>query len=171
MRNEERQEMTAMRPYSMDLRKRVAAAVDHHDGSLRQIARAFRVSLFFIVRLLQRRRPAGTLAPKPHGGGPPPALGPDDRQRLTDLIREQPDATLDQLKPRGGFTCRLKTVGLVFRRRLTRKKKGLHASRRDRPEVPKKRRWFRRKVRQIEPKRLIFVDETGVTTAMISVSA
>src|SRR5512142_2681250 len=46
------------------------------------------------------------------------------------------------------------------------KKKSLHASQRDRPEVQKKRRAFRREVRPIEPKRLVFVDETGVTTAM-----
>src|SRR5512142_1345661 len=56
MWSEGRQEVTAMRPYSMDLRERVAAAVKHHEGSIRQIARTFRVSTSFIVRLLQRRR-------------------------------------------------------------------------------------------------------------------
>jgi transposase len=156
-----------MRPYSTDLRERVAAAVDHGEGSQREIARRFRVSLSLLVRLLQRRRDAGTLEPKPHGGGPPPALGPDDRQRLAELIREQPDATLEQLKQRGGFTCSLKTLWLALRqRRLTFKKKSLHASEQDRPDVQEKRRLFRREVRRIEPKRLIFVDETGVTTAM-----
>ena len=156
-----------MRPYSTDLRERVAAAVDHGEGSQREIARRFRVSLSLLVRLLQRRRDVGTLEPKPHGGGPPPALGPDDRQRLAELIREQPDATLEQLKQRGGFTCSLKTLWLSLRqRRLTFKKKSLHASEQDRPDVQEKRRLFRREVRRIEPKRLIFVDETGVTTAM-----
>src|SRR5437870_4984799 len=104
-----------MRPYSTDLRERVIAAIDHHEGTLRQIARTFRVSLSFIVRLLQRRRAAGTLTPKSHGGGPPQALGPDDRQRLAALIQEQPDATLKQLKQRGGFTCSLKTLWLALR--------------------------------------------------------
>ena len=66
-----------MRPYSTDLRARVAAAIDHHEGSLRRIARTFRVSLACIVRLLQRRHAAGTLDPKPHGGSPPSALGPE----------------------------------------------------------------------------------------------
>jgi transposase len=156
-----------MRPYSTDLRERVAAAVDHQEGSLRQIARRFRVSLSFIARLLQRRRDADTLEPKPHGGGPPPVLGPDDRQRLAALIRGQPDATLEQLKQRGGFTCSLKTLWLALRRRgLTLKTKSLHASDQDRPDVQTKRRSFRRKVKRIEPERLVFVDETGVTTAM-----
>jgi transposase len=156
-----------MRPYSLDLRERVAAAVDHHEGSIRQIARIFRVSTSFIVRLFQQRRATGTLQPDPHGGGSPPALSPRDLDRLAQLIREQPDATLKQLKQRGGFTCSLKTLWFALDRQgLTRKKKSRHASERDRPDVQKKRRSFRRKVSKIEPKRLVFVDETGVTTAM-----
>jgi hypothetical protein len=61
-----------MGPYSMDLRERVAAAIDEGEGSERQITKRFRVSVSFVTRLLQRRRDAGTLAPKPHGGGPRP---------------------------------------------------------------------------------------------------
>ena len=156
-----------MRPYSLDLRERVAAAVDHHDGSIRWIARIFRVSTSFIVRLLQRRRTAGTLAPEPHRGGPPPALEPGDLERLAGLVGEQPDATLEQLRQRGGFQCSLKTLWFALDRLgLTRKKKSLHATQRDRPDVQTKRRRFRREVGQIEPKKLVFVDETGVTTAM-----
>jgi transposase len=156
-----------MRPYSSDLRQRIAAAVDHHDGSIRWIARVFRVSTSFVVRLLQRRRAAGTLDPEPHRGGRPPALGSDDLERLAGLVRDQPDATLEQLRQRGGFTCTLKTLWFALDRLgLTRKKKSLYASQRDRPDVQKERRSFRRKVRPIEPKKLVFVDETGVTTAM-----
>jgi transposase len=156
-----------MGPYSKDLRERVAAAVDHGEGSQREIARRFRVSLTFVFRLLQRRRATDSLDPKPHGGGPPPALSPEDRQRLDELIREQPDATLEQLRQLGGFTCSLTTLWRALRRGdLTRKKKTLHADERDRPDVQQKRRSFRRKVKKIEPERLIFVDETGVTTAM-----
>src|SRR3954449_1376263 len=156
-----------MGPYSRDLRERVAAAVDQGEGSQREIARRFRVSLSFVVRLLQRRRATDSLDPKPHGGCPPPALGAEDRQRLDELIREQPDATLEQLRQRGGFTCSLTTLWRALRRRdLTRKKKTLHADERDRPDVQTKRRSFRRKVKRIEPERLAFVDETGVTTAM-----
>jgi transposase len=161
-----------MGPYSNDLRERVAAAVDHGEGSQREIAQRFRVDLSFVVRLLQRRRQAHTLDPKPHGGGPPPALNAADQQRLDALIHAQPDATLKRLKQQGGFTCSLTTLWRYLRRRgLTRKKKTLHASEQDRPDVQKKRRAFRRKVKRIEPQRLVFVDETGVTTAMTSAYA
>ncbi len=156
-----------MGPYSKDLRERVAAAVDHGEGSQREIARRFRVSLTFVFRLLRRRRDAGTLEPKPHGGCPPPALAPDELRRLAGLIREQPDATLEQLRQRGGFSCSLTTLWRALRRLgLTRKKKTLHADERGRPDVQKRRRSFRREVKRIEPERLVFVDETGVTTAM-----
>lgn len=156
-----------MRPYSMDLRERVAAAVDDGEGSQREIARLFRVSLSFVSRLLGRRRVSGTLAPAPHGGGPSAVLSPDDQERLVQLAREHNDDTLEQLKQRGQFQCSLTTIWRVLRRRrLTFKKKSQHAAEQDRPDVQKKRRSFRRKVKRIDPERLVFVDESGVTTAM-----
>src|SRR5271165_4208901 len=156
-----------MRPYSSDLRERILAAVDQHDGTIRWIARIFRVSTSFIVRLLQRRRATGTLAPEPHRGGPSPALGPGDLERLAALVREQPDATLEQLKQRGGFPCSLKTLWYALDGLgLTRKKKSLHADQRDRPDVQKQREEFRQEVGTVEPEKRVFVDETGVTTTM-----
>ena len=151
-----------MGPYSMDLRERVAAAIDEGEGSERQIAKRFRVSVSFVTRLLQRRRDAGTLAPKPHGGGPRPVLGFPEQVRLAMLIAEHPDATLKQLKEWGGFACTLTTLWRTLRRfRLTYKKKTLHAGERDTPKVQAKRRRYPAKVRRIEAKRLVFVDETG----------
>jgi hypothetical protein len=83
------------------------------------------------------------------------------------LIQEQSDATLDQLRQQGGFGCTLATIWRTLRRfGLTYKKKTLHASERTRPDVQEKRRRYQRKVGRIEPKRLVFVDETGVNTAM-----
>ena len=93
-------------------------------------------------------------------------------QRLAELIDEHPDATLEQLRQQGGFPCSLTTIWRALRRLgLTRKKKTLHADQQDRPDVQKKRRSFRRKVKQIEPQWLVFLDETGVTTAMTSTYA
>ena len=133
-----------MGPYSMDLRERVAAVIDEGEGSQRQVAKRFRVSVSFVTRLLQRRRDAGTLAPKPHGGGPRPVLGFPEQVRLAMLIAERPDATLNQLKERGGFACTLTTIWRTLRRfRLTFKKKTLHASERDDPKVQAKRRRYR----------------------------
>ena len=41
-----------MTPYSPDLRQRIPETVQRGEGSLRQIAQRFRVSLSFVVRLL-----------------------------------------------------------------------------------------------------------------------
>ena len=156
-----------MRAYSMDLRERVAATVDEGRRSRREIARLFRVSLSFVSRLLKRRREAGSLAPAPHRGGHRPALDFAARWRLRRLAREHNDDTLDELRRRGGFACSLTTIWRVLRRGgLTRKVKSLHADERDRPDVKRKRRSFRRRVRRIEPGRLKFVDESGANTAM-----
>ena len=99
----------------MDLRQRVTAAIDEGEGSERQIAKRFRVSVSFVTRLLQRRRDAGTLAPKPHGGGPQPVLGFPEQVRLAMRIAEHPDATLKQLKEWGGFACTLTTLWRTLR--------------------------------------------------------
>ena len=58
-----------MGPYSMDLRERVAAVIDEGEGSQRQVAKRFRVSVSFVTRLLQRRRDAGTRPPSPTAAG------------------------------------------------------------------------------------------------------
>jgi transposase len=156
-----------MSPYSQDLRQRVLDAVERKEGSLRQIARRFVVSLSFIVRLVQLHRRTGSLQPRPHGGGRRPALGPDDLERLKGLVQRQPDATLDELRQRLGIACSLMAISRALSKlELPRKKKVLHAQERDTPAVERKRRAFRKKVAGIDPHRLVFIDETGANTAM-----
>jgi transposase len=156
-----------MKPYSMDLRQRIAAAIDHGEGSFRAIARRFRVSLSFIARLLRRRRQAGTLEPRPHGGGHPPALDHEGEERLRELVRQHPDATLDELRPQLGVACSRSALARALGKlKLTRKKKTLHAEERNRPENQAKRQAFRETMATFDPHRLVFVDETGTNTAM-----
>jgi transposase len=156
-----------MRPYSLDLRERVLAAVEAHEGSWRFIAHRFRVSLTFVARLIQRHRQTGDLAPKPHGGGHPPALDEAARQRLRQLVQEQPDAPLAELRQRLGLSCSLMAVWRTLRElKITRKKKSHRHEEQDRPDVQEKRQAFQEEVAELDPERLIFVDETGATTAM-----
>jgi transposase len=156
-----------MKPYSEDLRTRIIATIDQHEGSLRQIALRFRVSLSFIERLLRRRRQTGSLRPKPHGGGRLPALDDNQLEQLRERVREQPDATLEELRQRLAVACSLGAICRALKRLgITRKKKVLHAEQRDTPEAQKKRQAFRREVARIDPKHLVFVDESGANTAM-----
>jgi transposase len=156
-----------MQPYSNDLRERVVAAVDHHEGSQRQIARRFRIGISTLTRWLQQRRQTGSLDPKPHGGGRSPAVDDQHAESLRELVRKQPDATLDELNQRLGLSCsRMAIFRALLRRRISRKKKVLHASERDTPKTKRKRRRFRRRIAQVNPKALVFVEETGANTAM-----
>ena len=156
-----------MRPYSLDLRERVAAALDHAEGSFREIARRFRVRLSFVTRLMRCRRQSGTLAPKPHGGGHPPALDEAARQRLRQLLREQPDLTLAELRTRLGLSCSLVALWRTLRQlKISRKKKDRHHDERDRPDVQQQRADYTEVVDQLDPEHLVYVDESGATTVM-----
>jgi len=156
-----------MRPYSNDLRERVVAAVDRHEGTTSQIAGRFSISLKTVSRWLRRRRLTGSIAPRPHGGGRRPAVDGPDAERLEDLRRRRPDATLDELSAGLGLGCSRMAVFRALRRlRISRKRKGKHASERDTPRVRRRRRAFRRRVARMDPDDLVYVDETGATTAM-----
>src|SRR5881227_3924580 len=155
-----------MATYSHDLRQRVLDAVERNEGSLRQIARRFVVSLSFVVRLLQLYRRTGSLDPKPPAGGHPAALGPDERERLQEWVRQQPDATLKELRQRLGVSCSLTAIWRALEKlRLSRKKKVLRADEQDSPETQEKRRDFCEQLSGVDPHRLVFVDESGANTA------
>src|SRR3954453_12890691 len=98
-----------MRAYSTDLRERILAAAERGEHSLRQIVHIFAVSLSFVVRLLQHYRRTGSLQPAPHAGGPPPKFDAPTVARLRQLVADQPDATLAELRQRLGVSCHLST--------------------------------------------------------------
>src|SRR5262245_18092072 len=153
--------------YSQDLRRRVIDTIERGDGSLRQIAQQFLVSLSFVVRLLRHYRTTGSLEPKPHGGGRQPALNPAQLKRLAALIGETPDATLEELRRRLGVDCSTMAIVRALKKLgITRKKKVLHAQERDSPEGRRKRKDILEEVAEIDPERLVFVDETGADTSM-----
>src|SRR3954464_4537403 len=156
-----------MTPYSQDLRKRVLETILRGDGSVRQIARRFLVSVSFVTRLLRTPRNTGSLEPKPHGGGNPAVLAPEDLERLGELIRQQPDATLEELRQRLGASCSTMTLSRALRKLgLPRKKKVPRAAEQGRPDVQEKRQEFREELAGVDPRRLVFVDECGANTAM-----
>jgi len=156
-----------MRAYSLDLRQRIVAAVDAAEGTLAEIAQLFQVSISCITRLLQRRRASGSLAPKPHAGGPQPKLTPHDEQRLLELLQQQPDATLTELRDRLGVRCSIMTIARALsRHHITRKKKTRYADNRNTPKVQGQRRAFQKQLAAVDPKHLVFVDEMGATTKM-----
>ncbi len=156
-----------MRPYSQDLRQRIVDTVRRGEGTIRQIAERFLVSVAFVTRLLQLHRSSGSVEPRPHGGGNPAVLTPEDHGRLREFIANQPDATLQECAAHLGTSCSLATISRALSKLgLPRKKKVPRAAEQDSPEVQEKRRGYRKELAGIDPHRLVFVDECGANTAM-----
>jgi transposase len=156
-----------MTPYSRDLRQRIVDTVLRRDGTIDQIAERFLVSVSFVTRLLHLYRSTGSLGPRPHGGGNPAVLTPGDLERLRELIRDRPDATLEECRRHLGASCSLATISRALSRLgLPRKKKVPRAAEQGRPEVQERRREFCEELAGVDPRRLVFVDECGANTAM-----
>jgi transposase len=154
-----------MRAISADLRLRIHEACQAGDGTPK-VAERFAVSTAFVRRLQQRFRLTGSLAPKPHSGGPTRKLAAhEDALRLA--VHAFPDATPAEHKDRLNLPASRVTVWRTLRRlRISRKKKSTHAAEQDRPDVAEARRQWPEKLAGIKPEDLVFLDETGANTAM-----
>jgi transposase len=86
------------RPYSVDLRERVVRAVEA-GLSRRAAARRFEVSISFVIKLVQRWRREGTVAPERYGGWKRPTLAAH-AERVHELLRVEPDLTIAELRSR-----------------------------------------------------------------------
>jgi transposase len=156
-----------MTPDSQDLRQRIIDTVRRGEGTLSQIAERFLVSVSFVTRLLQLHRTTGSVEPRPHGGGHPAVLTPEDRERLRQLIRDRPDATLEECREHLGCSCSLAAISRALSRLgLPRKQEVPRAAEPDSPEVQEQRRAFCAALAGVDPQRLVFVDECGAHTAM-----
>lgn len=97
-------------PLSIDLRERMLQAYDAKLGSQSQIAQMFHVSRKCLCDLLRLRRLTGSAAPRPHGGGRTAAYEGETLERLRELVHQQPDATLEELREITGVDCSLTAV-------------------------------------------------------------
>ena len=81
------------KPYSVDLRERVVAAVEKSGLSRRQAAAQFGVGISTAINWVRRFRRTGSAAPGKIGGYRPKAIGGEHRDWLVQRTREK-DFTL-----------------------------------------------------------------------------
>jgi transposase len=113
-----------MVPYSIDLRERVLMAVDAGEGTQEEIAKRFRVSARWIRKLLARRAATGSIAPEPNGGGRKTLIQGEAAETLRAAVRDDPDATLAELREATGFKgCLMTGWRTIERLKITRKKR------------------------------------------------
>jgi transposase len=103
-----------MRAYSLDLRERVLADLDA-GASQAETARKYRVSTRWLYKLRRQREETGDLAPRRGRAGPPRALAGREEE-LAALVRQSPDATLEELRQQLTPTVSAVTVWRALKR-------------------------------------------------------
>ncbi len=99
--------------YSIDLRERVIAACDA-GGRPEDVGPAFQVSPRVVYKWLQLRRETGGISPRSGKRGPKPKLGAH-HERLRRLVREKPDATLEELRGKLPVLVSVSTIWTVLK--------------------------------------------------------
>lgn len=114
-----------MKPYSMDLRERVAAACEAGTESKAEIAMRFDVSVAWVNRLMQRKRESGSIAALPQRSGRKPIFVGENLERLRTAVQETPDATLRELLKETEVAASIMAVHRALERMDCRRKKSL----------------------------------------------
>jgi transposase len=153
--------------YSGDVRERVIGNVEM-GASRREAAEHIGVSASSAVRWLQRWDESRSAAPKPRGGSVSPLEA--HAERILALNAERPDLTLKEtlvelLKRR--IRTSKSALSRFFARHDITFKKSLQAAERQRAEVARARRRWIREQGMLDPARLVFIDETAVSTNMV----
>ena len=119
-------------------------------------------------RWLQRWYQQRSAAPKPRGGSVSPLE--EFAVEILDLIAQRPDLTLvetvAELRKRRIKTSRSSLWRFLDRHNITLKKV-LQAAERQRADVARARRRWIREQGMLDPARLVFIDETAVSTNMV----
>lgn len=153
--------------HSMETRQNVLRAILAGKLTQEEIAEQFGVCVRWVRLLYQRWRTTGRIEPLPHGGGFRPKITREVEQKMREFLQRCPDATLDEIRTACGISVSLAAICKRLKRMgLTRKKKSVHATERDRPDVQEKRRKWRLKTARADVKRFVFIDQTGINTRM-----
>ena len=156
------------KPYANDLRG-VAIRLIEEGRTRPEVAELCGVSLSSVGRWLHRYRTTGSVRPDQFGGYKRYALAKHAAQ-IQRWIAKQPDLTLLEIQARLARSGIKVAASSVFRfpqhLGLSFKTKVLHAAEQDRPDITAKRRRWRHRQRKLDPKRLVFIDETALCSAM-----
>ena len=125
--------------YSTDLRRRVVEAWQNQEGSQRQLAQRFKVSLSFVRNLLRHYRATGQIEAKRRGGVLRPVIDGENLQLVQRLLEEQNDALLSELckrwQERTGIRVSVPTMHRAVQRLRMSYKKTTFASEQDTPGI------------------------------------
>lgn len=111
-----------MKAYPIELRERVVRACDRGETP-QDVAQQFEVSVRWVQKLLRLRRETGKIALRKNPGGRRAVFRGKLAETLQQAVREQPGATLAELRDTCGVSVSLMCVFRALRRlKITRKK-------------------------------------------------
>jgi transposase len=109
---------------SLDIRQRILDCYDEGKHTREAVAKRFRVSVGMVKKLLQQRRNIGEVGPLHWRAGRKPTVTRRHRERMMEVIRARPDATLAELREALGLGCSLTAVhnalsgmGMTYKKR------------------------------------------------------
>ena len=156
------------KPYSIDLRERVVAAVRTGGLSCNRAAKQFGVGVSTAINWVRRLRETGSLAPGKMGGHKPKAISGEHCLWLLQRIKDGDfnlRGLVAELSERGLKVDYRSVWEFVHAEKLSFKK-SVVAGERDRPDVARRRAQWTKYQDRVEPERLVFIDETWTKTNM-----
>ena len=157
-------------PLSNDLRRRVVTAVVDGGMTRRGAARRFGIAPSTAIKWVDAWRRTGSYRPRAQGGDRRSQRIEARAEVVLALVEETPDMTLAEIathpEDEHGLRVSQSTVWRFFHRRGITFKKTAHASEQQRPDVLRGRRAWIEAQPDLEPEKLVFVDETGASTKM-----
>ncbi|WP_445291806.1 IS630 family transposase [Bradyrhizobium sp. DOA9] len=155
------------KPYSLDLRKRVVAAIEG-GMSRNRAAKQFGVAISTAIGWMKRVDETGSVEPSQIGGYKPKAISGEHAVWLSRRIKDG-DFTIRglvaELAGRGLKVDYHSVWDFVHAEKLSFKK-SVAAGERDRPDVARRRAQWAKYQGQVEAERLVFIDETWTRTDM-----
>jgi transposase len=114
--------------YSIDLRTKILSAWQNKEGTQRELAERFKVSLSFTRDFLRRYRETGEIKAKPQGGDRRSKIKGKDQELLKKIVVEQSDIYLreiqESLEKSTGINVSVSSLCRTLKRlKLGRKKK------------------------------------------------
>lgn len=153
----------------MDIRRRLVSAVT--EGlSRRSAARRFGVAASTAIKWVDQWERTGALETRPQGGDHRSQHLETYAEEILGLIEAQRDTTLaeivEHLEREHGVKVAQSTVWRLLDRHGMTFKKTAYASEQQRPDVLRRRLAWVELQSELDPDRLVFIDETGTSTKM-----
>ncbi|MBD1922614.1 transposase [Microcoleus sp. FACHB-831] len=116
-----------MAAYSIDLRKKILSAWQNKEGTQRDLAKRFKVSLSFIRDFLRRYRETGEITARPQGGYRRSKLKEKEQELLKIMVTEQSDIYLreiqEAIKEQKGIEVSISSLSRTLNRLKLKRKK------------------------------------------------